>query len=181
MEIEILTSIQHNVDYCYNRAYLESALQSGDVQFIPDAFFIQTPEIPFNEKARLYDFARTARKKVRERMITYLKAALPGLSIGDGPDIQTIRGAFNGLFNYQEYKRLFNNLQQLFDTMEMLIFNEACQYVAHVIFKSLSCPNGIADYTVYVTLTCQRYTYFPLQKTTPGIVFQAMQGLFLVR
>lgn len=179
MAIELLTSIQNNLDYCYNRAYLESALRSGDVQFIPDAFFSRTPEIVFNKKARLYDFTRSARAKVREEMITYLKTALPGLSIGDGPDIQMIRGALNCLFNYQEHKSLFNNLQPLYDEMEMLIFNKAYQYVAHVKFESTSCPTGIAEYTVYAALTCQRYTYFPLQYTTPAIVLQAMQGLFL--
>ena len=175
MPITIVSSTQNNLDYYNNRAYLESALLAGHVQFLEEPY-ICTPEIKFSDKARLYDFTRSARATVREQMVNYLSIALPALTVGD---VQMIRGALNCFFNYQEYKECFNQgSPQLFESMEMLIFNPV-QYVALVKIACTSCLTGPAEYTVFAALTCQRFTYFPVQTTNLEAVLQALQQMYL--
>ena len=176
MAITILSSTQNNLDYYNNRAYLESALLAGHVQFLEEPY-IRTPEINFSDKARLYDFTRSARATVREQMVNYLSIALPALTVGD---VQLIRGALNCFFNYQEYKECFNQgSPQRFESMEMLVFNAVQQYVALVKIACNSCLTGPAEYTVFATLTCQRFTYFPVQPTNVEAVIQALQQMHL--
>ena len=178
MTITILSSIQNNLDYYNNRAYLECALQKGVVQFL-DPPYICTFEKVFINKTRLYDFTRSAKATIRDEMVTHLIYALPGVSIAG--DIQMIRAALNScFFNYQEYKEYFyQGSPQLFESMEMLVFNAVQQYVALVRVACTSCLTGPAEYTVFATLTCQRFTYFPVQPTNVEAVLQALKQMYL--
>lgn len=135
------------------------------------------------DKARTYDFTRSAKSTIRDNMTTYLNQpnVLPGLKVGD---CETIQEPFDCLFNYHRYKTSLEraNPQQA-ESMKMLIFNDANgdkakQYVAHVTF---SCSSHRAvqqqQFTVNATLTCQRFKYFPLQEDDFEAVFQALQNL----
>ncbi|KAL9979461.1 hypothetical protein ACROYT_G017132 [Oculina patagonica] len=121
MVITVLTSIQNNVDYSYNRDRLERALQADQVKFLDP--YIQTPEIRFFDKQRVYDFTRSAKAQVREQMLTYLKDALLGLSYSVAGNVQMIRGALDCFFNYQQYKESVQQVagQRFAESMEMLI------------------------------------------------------------
>lgn len=174
IQIDILTSFQDAYGYFNNLAYLQSALTKGDVVF-QGPVNNHAPVIPFDNTARVYDFTRRAGSKVREDMTTYLNNVLPGLQM---EDLQRVRAAFDCLFNYYEYKgNLKIVTQQKAESISMLIFNHAQQYVAHVYFNSTSVKTQIQQFHVNVALTCQRYTYFPIQPTNYGAVLEALQNL----
>ena len=172
MAIQILTSIEDGLAYCNNKAYLTSALQRGLVHFLyPVNSYTPRPFV-FNT-TRLYDFTRSARSTIRDSASAYLNAVLPELQIGNHPKM---RAAFHRLFNHYEFNQI--NQQQP-RSMEMLIFHNIEQYVAHVYFNSTSVIIGPRQYAVIVALTCQRYTYFPLQATndsTLDVVVAALQN-----
>ena len=107
---------------------------------------------------------------------------LPGLKEAEGHE--TIIEPFDSLFNYQGYNtRLEQANSQRAESMKMLIFNDANgdkakQYVAHVTF-SCNTHRANQQYFVYATLTCQRYTYFPLQEEDFDAVLQALEDLHM--
>ena len=108
-------------------------------------------------------------------MTTYLSGVLPGLQM---EDLQKIRAAFDCLFSYYEYKGFLDHVnQQRPQSIAMLIFNHAQQYVAHVYFNSTSVRAALQQFDVNAALTGQRYTYFPLQATDYNAVLQALQKL----
>ena len=87
-------------------------------------------------------------------MTTYLSSAtvLPGLQM---KDLQDIRAAFYCLFNYYGYKGILEQVnQQKSQSISMLIFNHAQQYVAHVYFNSTSVRTGLQRFDVHEDLTC---------------------------
>ena len=175
MAITILTSSQDDFGYYYNLGFLRRGLQEDEIQF--EGFVDNhTPEaIDFDNKARVYDFTRSAQSKIREDMTTRLNGVLPGLTVGD---CRKIREAFDCLFNYYAYKGYLDRVgQQRAESMKMLIFNED-QYVAHVYFNVTSRRTGLQHFTVTgIALTCQRFTYFPIQETDFAAVLQALQNL----
>lgn len=174
MAIQILTSVQDAYGYFNNLAYLKHGLVSGSLHF-QGQVNTHTPTIVFDNTARVYDFTRTAGARVREDMTTYLSGVLPGLQM---EDLQKIRAAFDCLFNYYEYKGFFDHVnQQRPQSIAMLIFNHAQQYVAHVYFNSTSVRTALQQFNVNVALTCQRYTHFPLQATDYNAVLQALGNL----
>ena len=164
-------------------AYLQSALKIGFVRFLnQDRGKVHShmpPPFVFNT-IRVYDFVRSARARIRNNMSTYLNAVLPGLQLGNCPKIWAL---FERLFNYYEYKEYFNQSnQQKPQTTEMLIFNHVERYVAYVWFSSTSFRTWPQQYTVTVTLTCKRYTYFASQATnysTVDAISRALQNLHL--
>ena len=178
MAITILTSIQDDFGYYNNLAFLQRGLQEGGIQFqggvnnhVPNAFV-------FDKKGRLYDFTRSAQSDVREDMTTCLSRVLPGLTPAD---LGQIRGAFDCLFNYYLYKGFLDQVgQQRAESMKMLIFNAAQQYVAHVYFNVTSRKTGPVQFTVTAALTCQRYRYFQLQDTDFAAVLQALQNMHVL-
>ena len=139
------------------------------------------PEAFVFNKGRIFDFTRSAKATIRDKMTAHLLQpdVLPGLEVGDH---ETIKEPFDCLFNYQGYKTRLEQANSTRDeSMKMLIFNDANgnqakQYVAHVTF---SCDSHRASqqYTVYPALTCQRFTYFPLQDEDFEAVLQALQNL----
>jgi len=176
MAIQILTSFQDAYGYFNNLAYLQSALNTDAVAF-KGPVNNYAPVIVFDNTARVYDFTRKAGSRVREDMTTYLNNVKvpPGLQMGD---VQKIRAAFDCLFNYYEYKgNLEIVTQKKSRSISMLIFNHAQQYVAHVYFNSTSVRTGPQQFDVNVALTCQRYTYFPMQQTNYEAVLEALQNL----
>ena len=79
--------------------------------------------------------------------------------------------------------RLEQANSQRAESMKMLNFNDANgdkakQYVAHVTF-SCNTHRANQQYFVYATLTCQRYTYFPLQEEDFDAVLQALEDLHM--
>ena len=185
MNIEILTSIQDQLAFINTKAYLQSALKRDVVRFLDQdpagkPYSYTPPPFVFNT-IRVYDFARSARARIRNDVSTYLNNVLPGLQMGNYPKI---RALFECLFNHYEYEEYFNqNNQHKSQLVEMLIFNHIERYVAHVYFKSTSSRTWPSpQYTVIVALTCHRYTYFPLQATnysTLDAVRGALENLHL--
>lgn len=104
-------------------------------------------------KARVYDFSRTAKAKIREEMVSYLSSVLPGSVY-----VQYIRGAFDRLFTYQAgslgYKGFLEEDGQMRSEWLMLqipVYNGgALQSVAHVYFDSLTHRTGPLQFTVRV-------------------------------
>ena len=181
MVIQVVTSIFDDFRYYWNLSYIRKALQNNEVAFVgvvnnyaPEAFV-------FN-KACIYDFTRSAKAKIRDKMAAHLfqSIVLPGLKEAEGH--ARIKEPFDSLFNYEGYRtRLKQANSNRAESMRMLIFNDANgnqakHYVAHVTF---SCDSHRASqqYTVYTTLTCQRFTYFPLQEDDFEAVLQALQNL----
>ena len=181
MVIQVVASNFDDFRYYWNLSYIMKGLQNDEVAFIgvvnnyaPEAFVFNT--------TRVYDFTRSAKAKIRDEMAHHLLQSnvLPGLEKAEGHE--TIKEPFDCLFNYQGYKTRLEQANSTRDeSMKMLIFNDANgnqakQYVAHVTF---SCDSHRASqqYTVYTTLTCQRFTYFPLQVDDFEAVLQALQNL----
>ena len=177
MAITILTSIQDDFGYYNNLAFLKSGLQEGNIQF-QGAVNNYAPAVKvFNNKARLYDFTRSAQSYIREDMTANLSVVLPGIQEAD---LAQIRGAFDCLFNYYSYKDSLDRVgHQRAESMKMLIFNEAQQYVAHVYFNVISHKTEPRQFDVTATLTCQRYTHFLKQDTDFEAVLQALGDIHL--
>ena len=154
-------------NYYDNRDFLKKGLEIGKIDFQDD---VKSHERTFDyrKKNRICDFTRSAKTDVRENMTTHLCDMLPpGLQQRDR-EIQKIREAFACLFEYQRYKNCVKEKgQQKSESLRMLIFNHKQEYVAHVQFSSTTVRDGADRYTVNATLTCQRFTYFPLQN--PGV------------
>ncbi|CAH3195894.1 unnamed protein product [Porites evermanni] len=176
MAIRILTSVQDDFGYYNNLAFLQRGLQEGRIQFQGFVKNYTPNAIVYDDKGRLYDFTRSAQHDIREDMTTYLSGVLPGLTMAD---LAQIRGAFDCLFNYYSYKGFLDQVgQQRAESMKMLIFNAAQQYVAHVYFNVISRKTGPVQFTVTAaSLTCQRYTYFQLQDINFAAVLQALQNM----
>ena len=76
MAIRILTSIQDDFGYYNNVAYLQKGLLDGRFQFQGFVNNHATEAIVFDNKARVYDFTRSAHSNDREDMTTYLAGVL---------------------------------------------------------------------------------------------------------
>ena len=182
MVIQVLASITDDVGYYYNLGYLQRALQNNQVHF-NGGVNNHAPVFVFNNTARIYDFTRSAKSRIRDDMAAYLLQpnVLPGLQ---AQDQQAIQEPFDRLFNHLDYKRSLSQVnQQQVESMKMLIFNDANgfqaeQYVAHVTFTCNSHREVQQQlFTVNASLTCQRFTYFPLQGDDFEAVLQALQNL----
>ena len=160
---------QSTSDYSDNLAFLKKGLKRGKIDF-QDYVKCHERTFDYREKNRICDFTRSAKADVRENMITHLCYMLPpGLQQRDR-QIQKIREAFACLFEYETYKNYVKRVgQQKPEFLKMLIFNHKQKYVAHVQFSSTTVRDGADRYTVNATLTCQRFTYFPVQN--PGVDF----------
>ena len=114
-------------------------------QFQPFVFNMNTE----TNKARVYDFSRTAKAKIREEMVSYLSSVLPG-----SVDVQYIRGQFDRLFSKAGYKGFLEEDGQMRSEwllMQIPVYNGgALQSVAHVYFDSLTHRTGPLQFTVRV-------------------------------
>ena len=182
MVIKILTSVDDNFGYHYNMGYLRRAVDSKEVsKEAPD--FNHKEEFNYDNKARIYDFTRTAQRDIRTHVVKVLSEpdVLPELEDEDKDKIQEI---FDCLFSYQKYK---NSLQQLGDkrqeSINMLIFKDGNgvpkedKYVAHVSFVSKSRKTSDKQFKVDVTLSCQRLTYFDAQDEDSDGFLRKMERL----
>ena len=103
-------------------------------------------------KARVYDFTRTAKAKIRDEMVSYLSNVLPG-----SVNAEYIRGEFDRLFTYQAgYKGYLEEEGQMRSEwllMRIPVYNGGVlQSVAHVYFDSLTHRTGPLQFTVRVRL-----------------------------
>ena len=182
MVIKILTSVEDNIGYHYNMGYLRRAVDSKEVsKEAPD--YNREEKFKYDNKARIYDFTRTAQKEIRTYVVKVLSdpGALPGLENEDKDEIQEI---FDGLFSNQKYK---NSLQQLGakrqESMNMLIFiggngnPKQDKYVAHVSFVSKSQKTSDKQFKVDITLSCRRLTYFDAKDEDFDGFLSAMESL----
>ena len=168
MVIEILTSVVDNDNYKLNVVYLLRKLKKTVITK-QGKNHLHTKKFDYN-KARIYDFTRTARTDIRDDAVDSLckEGALPGVQ---EEDQELIKEIFNGFFNYLTYKRQLKEVgRDVSESMSMLIFKD-CKgekdqpgYVAHVTFLVKSCRTSDEKFTVDVTLSCQRVTYFEVQK-----------------
>lgn len=185
MVIEIHTSIENNNSYNFNLGYLLRAIEKGDVRGEGKPKEDHKGGFELKDKARIYDFTRTAQAKAREYIVNYLSQpnVLPGLQEEDQEEIRQIFGCF---FNYQKYK---NHLQQIGDrreeSMSALIFNDGNgiedqpRYVAHVSFLSISRRTADKRFTVEVRLSCRRFKYFEAQNEDFDAILKALKDLHL--
>lgn len=161
-------------NYYDNLAFLRNGLKKGKIHF---QGFVNSHEPTFDyEKRRIFDFTHSAKAEVRKDMTSHLCDILPpGLGQRDR---QSIREAFDCLFDYHTYKGYLERVrQQRRESLQMLVFDHNQKYVAHVQFKSTTVRDGADRYTVNATLTCQRFTYFPLQETDLDDILGALENL----
>ena len=163
--------------YHNNLALLRNGVENGTTHF---QGLINSHESTFNYTAgRIYDFTRTAKAEMREKMTTNICDVLTGRL--QQQDHQSIREAFDCLFDYHTYKGYLKMItQQRRESLNMLVFDHNQDYVAHVQFKSITVRNAKDHYTVDVTLTCQRFTYFEFQEADLEDVLAALQNLHVV-
>ena len=182
MVVQVVHSVIDNFGYYNNLGYLRSALGRGEV-FLDAVNVHAPPAFEFDNKTRIYDFTRSAKKQIRENMTAYLNQlnVLPALQ---AEDREMIKEPFEYLFsNLPRYKESLAQVhQRQAESMHMLIFNDANgneeeQYVAHVSFTCNSRRAAQQQFTVDASLTCLRFTYFPLQEEDFDAVLQALQNL----
>ena len=131
----------------------------------------------FDNKARVYDFTRTAKATIREAMVSYLIGVLP-----NGVNPRLIQQEFDRLFCYQGYKGRLKDVGQEWSEwlcMQIPVFDnsEALQCAAHVYFRSISLRTGPQKFTVLVQVAVitQNFTNRPL----PGQSLPALPDRFL--
>ena len=177
MVIQVLASITDDVGYYYNLGYLQRALQNNQAH-LNGGVNNHAPMFVFNDTARIYDFTRSAKFRIREDMAAFLLQpnVLPGLQ---AQDQQAIQEPFDRLFNHLDCKRSLSQVnQQQVESMKMLIFNDANgvqaeQYVAHVTFTCYSHRDVQQQlFTVNASLTCQRLHIFRYKGTTSKPFFR---------
>ena len=103
MVIQVVASISDDFGYYWNLSFLKRALQDDEVAFDGVVNNYAPGAIVFDDKTCVYNFTRSAKKKIREDMTTHLiqPNVLPGLT---GADQQTIQEQFDCLFNHLGYK-----------------------------------------------------------------------------
>ena len=182
MVIQIWTSVEDNFGYYFNIGYLRKAMESKEVREEAQPYK-NKEEFKYDNKARVYDFTRTAQREIRMHVVKVVSdpGALPGLENEDKDEIQEI---FDCLFSYQKYK---NSLQQLGakrqESMNMLIFiggngnPKQDKYVAHVSFVSKSQKTSDKQFKVDITLSCRRLTYFDAKDEDFDGFLSAMESL----
>lgn len=174
----IISSVQGPATFQYydNLAFLKNGLDNDEIHF-EGYVNVHEPDAFVYEGGRGYDFTRKARAKVREDMADWLGGTLPGLQL---QDCRKIREAFDCIFNYYAYKGYLDHVgDERHESMQMLVFDDRDQpeYVAHVQFSSITKRNAEHGFTVNATLSCQRFTPFPLQQTALDDILQALQNL----
>ena len=174
---QIVSSVQGLPFQFYdNLNYLMNGLSNGQIHFQGTVHSYTPNTFVYDNKRRLYDFTRSAKADVRNHMASMLCYWLPML-----PNAQS-REAFNYLFNYLHYKEHLKGVgNQRAESMYMLIFNKPHGYVALVKFNIVTGRNGLHQYAVNATLTCQLFSYFELQKSTPDEVLQKLLNLTISR
>ena len=181
MVIQVVASVFGDCGYYYNLSFLRGALERDEVAFIGEVNNHAPETFVFDNKTNVYNFTRSAMKEIRDNMTNHLfeNDLLPGLQ--SGRDKQKIKEPFEHLFSNSGYKASLDQVgQRRVESMHMLIFNGAYRrqpYVAHVNLTCNSRRAGDQLFTVYATLTCQRFTYFPLQEEDFEAVLQALQNL----
>lgn len=182
--IEIVSSIQDHFGYYDNLAYLKGNL-GNTVQFQGLVYNFAPNTFVFDKKARIYDFTRSAGSTIRDSMTRQLAqslfpAVLPQLQQPSQPvNEQRIREAFDRLYNYYAYKDYLTLVpSKRTESMNMLIFNPN-NYVALVTFSSDARRTGVSQFTVDVSLTWQRYTYFQKRNSNFNVVLLGLQNLHM--
>lgn len=169
---QIVSSVREPTQFYDNLNYLMNGLLNGQIHFQWNVFSNIPITFIYHNKRRLYDFTRSANADVRNHMAGVLCGWLPML-----PNAQS-REAFAYLFNYLHYKEYLKAVgNQRAESMGMLIFKKPLGYVALVKFNIVTRRNGLHQYTVYPTLTCQLFSYFELQQRTLGAFLQKLQNL----
>ena len=146
--VTVLT--QGDVCFSDNEEYLKYGLLQGNLWF--QGPLIRLSSTFVYNKRRLYDFTRSAKAEVRDRMATFLVDRLgqPGL---EAP----LRAAFDSLYNYLKY-RYGTRSESL--TMLIFVYNQGEKFGAKVTFSSNVFEWPPEQYAVATTLVCERFTYF---------------------
>ena len=170
---QIVSSVREPTFQFYdNLNYLMNGLSNGQIHFQWNVLSYTPITFVYNNKRRLYDFTRSANADVRNHMAFVLCGWLPKLPIAQS------REAFDYLFNYHHYKEYLKVVDnQRAESISMLIFKKPYGYVALVKFNIVTRRNGLHQYTVNATLTCQLFSYFELQERTLDAFLQKLQNL----
>lgn len=177
--VEIVSTVREpTIRYYDNLFYLRKGLSNGEIQFEGNVHNYSPDAFVFDNKRRIFDITRSAHATVRNDMTNYLCGLLTEL-----PRHQCVE-AFDYLFDYRHYKEYLTLVGDRKEkSMNLLIFRQPDQvnrgYVAHVHFSSVGRRETPIHYTINATLTCQRYSYFPLRETKLEDLFAALQNLNL--
>ena len=168
----IISSVQgpDTFQYYDNLAFLRNRVDDGQTHLT--GFNVHEPPPYVYNGGRVYDITRKARAEVREDMVDWLGGTLPGLQL---QDCRKIREALDCIFYYYAYKGYLDHVgDERHESMQMFVFHDRDQpeYVAHVQFSSITKRNAEHGFTVNATLTCQRFTPFPLQETALDDILQ---------
>lgn len=129
--------------------YRQVSIQVKIPEFQPFVFNMNNKRL---NKARVYDFTRTAKARIREEMVSYLSNVLPA-----SVDVQYIRREFDHLFTYQAgykgYLERDGEMRSEWLMMQIPVYNGGVlQSVTHVYFDSLTHRTGPLQFTVQVRL-----------------------------
>ena len=174
----VVSSREDDFLYYNNLAYLRSGLDAQNIHFVGYADVYQPPQFLFQAN-RTYDFTRTAKATVRENMTGHLMGVLNPTALQEQIRAQ-LRAAFDCLYDYYAYRGCLEIVrQQRYESLNMLIFYEEgnIKFVAHVTLSSTTIRAGPNQYSVDLALTCQRFSYFPLQVTEFDRVLEALKRL----
>lgn len=185
MPIQIVNSRDDDFRYIFNLGHLRAAQAKGDVRLEKTSTDMFPNAFEFPTKKRVYDFVRTARTQIREATVAKLANpdVLPGLK---EEDMEEVREVYEQLFNYQKHKSsLINDGDKREESVHMLIFKSNRDseiqndqpYVAHVSFASVSKKTRPDRFEVSVSLSCLRFSYFPMQEDDFDAILKALERL----
>lgn len=149
--VSVLT--QDDFRFSNNLEYLKNGLEQGHLCFQGSPIHY-SPMYYFN-KSRLYDFTRSAKAFVRDKMASFLVDEL-----GQTQLKAPLRAAFDSLYNYWKYHSGIR-----YESLLILIFvyNQDEKFVARVTFNSNTFLSAPDQYAVAISLVCQRFTYFQVR------------------
>ena len=170
----IISSREDDSGYREYRDYLKNGIKKGFI-YIQESVKYTPKGFVFNSK-RIYDFTRSAKATVRDKMVDYLDDddVLPGLQKEDRKN--QLQEAFDCLFNYSSYKEYLSEVRQQRDeSVKMFVFDDQDkEYIAHIKFSSTTTRDAFDQFTVYAKLKRKRYIRFPLQKTDYDTDYKAV-------
>ena len=181
------TRVVHTKDdepivYYENLAVVRTRMHENEDEFRVGHPDVHYEQFSFNSN-QVHNFTRSAKARISKKMSTRLRDVLVPVGIVREEIREEIRrqlqSAFDFLYNYYTYKGRLSEVGQTKDeSLYMFIFinRKEMMLVAHVTFYSFSKLAAAGNFTVDVTVVCDRFQYFEMRETD---FEQVMNMMFL--